>query len=138
MSATSLATARLMETWAHGDDVAEALGVPHPAHAGLRHIAHLSVRTRDFAFTLHGLTPPEDAFYVRLTAPDGALWSWGPDDAAQRVEGTALDLCLLAAQRRNRLDTGLVATGPDADRWLDIAQSFAGPPGEGRQPSGAA
>jgi uncharacterized protein (TIGR03084 family) len=135
MSAASLATARLMETWAHGNDVAEALGVPHPATDGLRHIAFLAVRTRDFAFNVHGLTPPEDAFLVRLTGPHGEAWSWGPDDAAQRVEGSALDLCLLAAQRRHRLDTGLVATGPDADRWLDIAQAFAGPPGAGRQPS---
>ena len=136
MSAASMATARLMETWAHGNDVAEALGVPHPATNGLRHIAYLAVRTRDFAFTLHGRTPPQDAFLIRLTAPDAAIWSWGPADAAQRVEGAALDLCLLAAQRRHRLDTGLVATGPDADSWLDIAQAFAGPPGAGREPAG--
>lgn len=138
MSAASMATARLMETWAHGQDVAEALEAPHPATNGLRHIAHLAVRTRDFAFTLHGRTPPAADFLVRLTAPDGDTWSWGPADAAQRVEGTALDLCLLATRRRHRSDTGLVATGPDADRWLDIAQAFAGPPGAGREPTGLA
>jgi len=136
MSAASMATARLMETWAHGHDVAEALGVPHPATHRLRHVAHLAVRTRDFAFTVHGLTPPPDAFAIRLTAPDGSIWSWGPADAAQSIEGTALDFCLLATQRRHRLDTGLVANGPDADRWLDIAQAFAGPPGAGREPTG--
>jgi len=135
MSAASMATARLMETWAHGQDVAEALGVPHPATGGLRHVAYLCVRTRDFAFTLHGRTPPADPFLVRLTAPDGAVWSWGPADASQSVAGTALDLCLLATQRRHRSDTGLVATGPDADDWLDIAQAFAGPPGAGREPA---
>ena len=26
----------------------------------------------------------------------------------------------------------LTAVGPDAQRWLQIAQAFAGPPGEGR------
>ena len=135
MSAASMATARLMETWAHGQDIAEALEVPHPATNRLRHVAYLAVRTRDFAFTLHDLTPPPDAFLVRLTAPDGAVWSWGPADATQRVEGTALDLCLLATQRRHRSDTGLVATGPDADRWLDITQAFAGPSGAGRAPT---
>lgn len=134
MSPASMATARLMETWAHGQDVAEALGAAHPATSRLRHVADLAVRTRDFAFATHGAAPPTQPFAVRLTAPDGALWSWGPDEAAQRVEGTALDLCLLATQRRHRRDTGLVATGPDADRWLDIAQAFAGPPGAGRQP----
>jgi len=136
MSAASMATARLMETWAHGNDIAEALGVPHPATSRLRHVAHLAVRTRDFAFTLHGRTPPPDPFLIRLTAPDAAIWSWGPADAAQRVEGPALDFCLLATQRRHRLDTALVATGPDADSWLDIAQAFAGPPGPGREPAG--
>jgi len=135
MSAASMATARLMETWAHGGDIAEALGVPHPATDGLRHIAYLAVRTRDFAFTLHGLTPPKDPFLVRVTGPDGAVWSWGPDDAAQRVEGSALDLCLLATQRRHRRDTDLVASGAQANSWLDIAQAFAGPPGVGREPS---
>ena len=136
MSAASMATARLMETWAHGQDVADGLGVPHPATNRLRHIAYLAVRTRDFAFTTHGLTPPQDAFAVRLTAPDGSVWSWGPADAAQSVEGSALDFCLLATQRRHRLDTDLVASGPDADRWLGIAQAFAGPPGAGREPAG--
>jgi uncharacterized protein (TIGR03084 family) len=140
MSAASMATARLMETWAHGDDVAQALDVPHPATDGLRHIAYLGVRTRDFAFTLNGLTPPAEAFLVRLTAPsgsasEGTVWSWGPDDAAQRVEGTALDFCLLTTQRRHRLDTALLATGPEANRWLDIAQAYVGAPGPGREPS---
>jgi uncharacterized protein (TIGR03084 family) len=134
MSAASMATARLMETWAHGQDVADALGVRHPPSAGLRHIAELAVRTRNFAFTVHGLTPPANPFFIRLAAPDGSVWTWGPADAAQRVEGSALDLCLLATQRVHREDTGLVATGPDADRWLDIAQTFAGPPGQGREP----
>lgn len=137
MSAASLATARLMETWAHGQDIADALGAPHPATGRLRHIVELAVRTRDFSFIVHGLTPPGDAFAIELTAPDGTVWSWGPSDAAQGVAGTALDLCLLATQRRHRLDTGLVATGPDADRWLSIAQAFAGPPGPGRAPAGS-
>jgi len=134
MSATSMATARLMETWAHGQDIADAVNAPHPATGRLRHIAHLAVRTRDFAFTVHGLTPPPDPFAVELTAPDETLWTWGPADAPQRITGTALDLCLVATQRRHRSDTGLAATGADADRWLDIAQAFAGPPGAGREP----
>jgi uncharacterized protein (TIGR03084 family) len=136
MSAASMGTARLMETWAHGQDIADALDVEHPPTGRLRHVAELAVRTRNFAFTTRGLTPPSDSFFIRLAAPDGSQWTWGPSDATQRIEGTALDLCLLATQRVNRADTGLVATGPDADRWLDIAQTFAGPPGEGRAPRG--
>ena len=132
MSAPSMATARLMETWAHGLDVTDALGVPVVPSARLKSIAHLGVRTRDFAFTVHGLTPPAEQFRVELTAPDGGLWTWGPEDAVQRVSGSALDFCLLVTQRRPRAELDLVAQGPDAQHWLQIAQAFAGPPGSGR------
>ena len=132
MSAASMATARLMETWAHGLDVADTLGVKRPATARLRSIAHIGVRTRDFAFSINGLAPPADPFRVELRAPDGSLWEWGPADAAQRVTGTAEDFCMLVTQRRPRTDLAVQAVGTDAEKWLGIAQAFAGPPGPGR------
>jgi uncharacterized protein (TIGR03084 family) len=135
MSPASLATARSMETWAHSLDVFEALGVEPVVDDRIRHVAHLGVRTRDFAFAVRGLEPPADEFHVSLTAPSGAVWQWGPADAPQSVTGAAYDFCLLVTQRRHRGDLALEATGPDADRWLDIAQAFAGPPGSGRPPS---
>jgi uncharacterized protein (TIGR03084 family) len=134
MSPASMATARLMETWAHGQDVADALGLPHEAGARLRHVAYLGVRTRDFAYALNGRTPPAEPFRVELTAPGGDPWSWGPDDATQVVRGPAADFCLLVTQRRHRDDLALEAFGAAADAWLDIAQAFAGPPGGGRAP----
>jgi uncharacterized protein (TIGR03084 family) len=137
MSAPSMATARLMETWAHGQDVADALGVQRVPTARLRHVAHLGVRTRDFSYAVHGLPAPAEPFRVELTGPDGDAWTWGPEDAAQRVTGNAQDFCLLAAQRRHRDDCDLTAVGADADQWLNIVQAFAGPPGQGRQPQGA-
>ena len=132
MSAASMATARLMETWAHGLDVADALGVTRPASPRLQQIAHLGVRTRDFAFTVHGMTPPAEPFRVELTAPGGDVWAWGPEDAAQRVSGSALDFCYLVTQRRPLAELAVVAEGADATKWLTIAQAFAGPPGAGR------
>jgi uncharacterized protein (TIGR03084 family) len=132
MGAASMATARLMETWAHGLDVADALGVTRPPTARLRSIAHIGVRTRDFAFTVHGLVPPADPFLVELTAPDSSMWSWGPADATQRVTGSAEDFCLLVTQRRPRAELDVTAVGDDARHWLTIAQAFAGPPGAGR------
>jgi len=132
MSAASMATARLMETWAHGLDVADTLGVKRPATARLRSIAHIGVRTRDFAFSINGLTPPADPFRVELRAPDGSVWDWGPEDAAQRVSGSAEDFCMLVTQRRPRADLDVEAVGADAEKWLTIAQAFAGPPGPGR------
>ncbi|WP_320781336.1 TIGR03084 family metal-binding protein [Streptomyces sp. CRN 30] len=137
MSAASMATARLMETWAHGLDIADALGVVRPHTARLRHVARIGVRARDYAFVAHGLTPPTAPFRVELTTPDGLdVWKYGPEDADQRVTGAAVDFCLLATQRVHRADTALCAVGADADRWLDIAQAFAGPPGPGRAPKG--
>lgn len=134
MSATSMATARFMETWAHSLDVAEALGVhPEPTDR-IRHVAHLGVRTRDFAFGVHGLPAPAEEFRVELRSPSGELWEWGPVEAAQTVRGPAYDFCLRVTQRRHRADLDLVATGADAERWLDLAQAFAGPPGPGREP----
>ena len=134
MSATSMATARLMETWAHSLDVHEGLGAPVEDTDRIRHIAHLGVRTRNFAHQLHGLDAPAEEFRIDLVAPSEEVWSWGPEDAAQTVTGSAGDFCRLVTQRVHRADTDLVATGADADRWLDIAQAFAGQPGEGRAP----
>jgi uncharacterized protein (TIGR03084 family) len=133
MSAASMATARFMETWAHSRDVHEALDLEPEVTDRIRHVAHLGVRTRDFAFSVHRTPPPTEEFRVDLTAPSGDLWSWGPEDASQKVTGPAYDFCLLVTQRVNRADTSLVAIGRDANLWLNIAQAFAGPPGEGRE-----
>jgi uncharacterized protein (TIGR03084 family) len=136
MSVTSMATARFMETWAHSLDVHAALGAEPEVSDRIRHVAQLGVRTRGFAFTVHGLAAPTEEFRIDLTAPSGDLWSWGPQDASQTVTGSAYDFCLLVTQRINRADASLVATGRDANTWLGIAQCFAGPPGEGREPRG--
>ncbi|MEU7585894.1 TIGR03084 family metal-binding protein [Micromonospora sp. NPDC049230] len=136
MSATSMVTARIMETWAHGADVADALGVVRPASHRLRHVAHLGVRTLGHGFAAHGRDAPTTPVRVELVGPGGDIWTWGPADAADRLSGPAVDFCLLVTQRRHRADLALVATGPVADEWLDVAQAFAGPPGGGRQPTG--
>ena len=131
MSAASMATARLMETWAHGVDVGDTLGRPPRESPGLDHVAHLGVRTRGFAFAAHGLAVPAAPVRVELVRSDGSRWTDGPEDAEQRVSGPLLDFCLRVVQRRPRSGLALVAAGPDADRWLDVAQAFAGPPGTG-------
>jgi uncharacterized protein (TIGR03084 family) len=133
MSAASMATARLMETWAHGQDIADALGVRRTPTARLRHVAHIGVRTRDFAYLNRGLPAPAEEFRVELMGPDGELWTWGPPDSPQRVTGPVLEFCLLVTQRVHLADTALVAVGPDAEQWLTIAQAFAGPHGPGRE-----
>jgi len=132
MSVTSAATARLMETWAHGRDIADALGVPQPPTDRLKHVAHLGVRTRAFSYALRDLTAPEVPVRVELAAPSGATWTWGPEGVDDWVTGTAEDFCLVVAQRRHLTDTHLAATAGAAREWLTIAQAFAGAPGPGR------
>ena len=134
MSARSKVTARIMETWAHGQDVRDALGVEAIPTGRLRHVCHIGVRARPFAYQANGRPSPGDDVAVKLTAPDGSTWEWGDPAADNRVDGTALDFALLVTQRRHRADTALTATGAGADEWLDIAQAFAGPPGAGRRP----
>jgi uncharacterized protein (TIGR03084 family) len=134
MSPASSITARLMETWAHGQDIADTLGASLEPTRRLWHIARLGVGTLAFSFTLHGRPVPTAPVRVILTAPDRDMWSWGPPEAANTVYGPALDFCLVVTQRRNVADTALDLTGPVATEWMTIAQAFAGPPGPGRPP----
>lgn len=145
MSPRSMATARLMETWAHGQDIADALGVRRTPTDRLRDIAHLGVRTRDYAYAVHGLPAPTAEFRIVLTSPSGQLWTWGPKEGPEggpdgrhdgnpdAVTGSAEDFCLVVTQRRTPEETGLVATGAARD-WLAIAQAFAGPPARTDRP----
>ena len=138
MSPASMATARIMETWAHGLDIADTVVVTRPPTPRLRHIAHLGFRTMGYSFLARGRQLPDQPVRLELTAPDGTLWTFGPAEAHNRVTGPALDFCLLVTQRRHRSDLALLADGAVAEEWLDVAQAFAGPPGPGREPSGVA
>ncbi|WP_307804674.1 TIGR03084 family metal-binding protein [Streptomyces sp. VRA16 Mangrove soil] len=115
---------RLMETWAHGQDVFDAVGVPHPPTDRLRHVASLGVSGRALSFAAVGLPEPAAPFRVELTAPDGRTWVWGPEDAAQQVRGDAMDFCLYVTRRRSWSGTALTATGEDAQKWLESARVF--------------
>ena len=134
MSARSFATARLMETWAHGQDIWDALGRPRPASSRLAHIAQLGVITFRWSFQNRGLQPPAAAPAVELEGPAGAVWRWGDASADGWVRGSALDFCLVVTQRRHVLDTGLAVQGDSAREWMSIAQCFAGPAASGPPP----
>ena len=129
MSPVSMATARVMETWAHSRDVAEALGIEVPRTARAKHVAHIGVRARGFAYMMRGEEIPEGDVRVELTGPDGDLWTWGPEGAEERVTGDGYDFALLVTRRRHRDDVDVQAVGENASRWLTIAQAFAGLPG---------
>ncbi len=128
MSALSFVTARLMETWSHGHDVADTHGRELPQTDRLRHVAHIGVSTRGWSYANRGLTVPSGSVRVELDGPNGDTWTWGPDDAADKVSGDAYEFCLAVTQRRHHTETGLLVEGPLALEWMDIAQAFAGPP----------
>ena len=131
MSALSSATARLMETWAHGQDVYDALKLKRVNADRLRNIAHLGVNTFGWSYINRGLEPPQTQVRVELTSPSGALWAWGPEEATDKIIGPAEDFCLVVAQRRNVDDTRLKISGDIALDWMLKAQCFAGPATDG-------
>ena len=128
MSVLSSITARLMETWAHGQAIYDALGVDRTDADRIRNIATLGVNTFGWTFRNRGLAVPGKAPFVQLTAPSGDTWSWNEPDAADRVEGSATDFCLVVTQARNVADTALRVSGETATLWMAVAQCFAGPP----------
>ena len=126
MSPASFATARLMEYWAHGQDIADGLGIARTPTDRLRHICHLGVRTRGFSFAVRGLAVPAADVRVELTGPSGDEWSWGDREASDRITGAALDFALVVTQRRLAGDTALAIDGDTAQAWMAVAQAFAG------------
>jgi uncharacterized protein (TIGR03084 family) len=129
MSLRSFVTARLMETWAHGQDVVDALGLgvdARPVTDRLRHIAFLGCVTRGWSYAVRGATAPDTPVRVSLGLPSGAVFEHGEADARDVVSGPVLDFCLVVTQRRNVADTSLFVEGPAAEGWMAVAQCFAG------------
>ncbi len=135
MSARSFATARLMETWAHGQDIFDLLSVRRKNSARLKHIAHLGVTTYEWTFKNRGLSAPLPIPYVCLQGPSGEAWSWGVSSSVDLVTGMAEDFCLVVTKRQHCLDTQLQMMG-SAIAWLPLAQCFAGPPVDSPAPRG--
>lgn len=133
MGVATALSARIMEIFAHGQDIRDALGIAPSASDRLRHIAHLAIAARDFSFTANSVSIPEEEFRIELEYL-GQIWTWGPEQSAERVIGLALDFGMLATRRRHRDDCAVKAYGEQSNRWLDIIQAYAGSPGQGRAP----
>jgi uncharacterized protein (TIGR03084 family) len=134
MGVRMFTTARLMETWAHGQEVYDLMGAERVPTDRLRHIATLGVKTFGWTFANRRLEPPGPPPYVRLVAPSGAIWEWNEPREGECVRGDALDFCQVVTQTRSVADTRLEVVGPVATRWMSIAQCFAGPPADPPKP----
>jgi uncharacterized protein (TIGR03084 family) len=126
MSVRSCITARLMETWSHGQALYDLLGVEREDSDSIKNIAVLGVNTYGWTFDVRGLEKPGEMPYLRLTAPSGAIWEWNTPNNDNRIEGSAVEFCQVVAQTRNVQDTHLEVTGEPATRWMSLAQCFAG------------
>nr|ABY66001.1 unknown [Actinomadura madurae] len=134
LPAAILACAGIMECFGHGQDIADTLGVRREPTDRLVHLVGFAILVQEFGYQSRGLTQPDVEFRFEITAPSGELWAFGPEDSPERITGSALDFCMLVTRRRHRADLDVVATGAEAERWLDIAQAYRGPAGEGRRP----
>jgi uncharacterized protein (TIGR03084 family) len=121
--APTLATARLMETWAHGLDITEAVGLPPIRTPRLRSVAWLVTNALPYAFLAAKITPPPGTLRVEVTF-EGEVWTFGPEDATDRIEGDAFEYCRVGIQRAKREDTSLKAIGPLAEAALTHARAF--------------
>ena len=134
MGSKSFLTARLMEVWAHGQDILDAVDFEREETDRLHHIAQLGFITRSWSFMNRGQEPPDTDVNVILKSPSGDIWEFGSQEAEESVIGSALDFCLLVTQRRNLKDTSLEIFGSAALEWMKIAQAFAGPATDGPEP----
>lgn len=130
MSAQSKIIARQMETWAHGQEIFDSLGLERSEADRIRNIAHLGVTTYSWTFRNRGETPPTPKPFVTLTAPSGAIWTWNDEQEDNRVDGNAVEFCQIVTQTRNVADTAIVTRGSAAEQWMGIAQCFAGAPND--------
>ena len=134
MSARAFATARLMETWAHGLDCYDALGEEPEDTDRLRHIAFLAYIARPYAYQINGLKFLDIPIRLELILPSGKLWTQGEEGAPNPISGQAREFCRVAVRRRHWRDTSLKIEGEEARRFISIVQTYAGPPGPGRKP----
>ncbi len=128
MSVRSSITARLMETWAHGQAIYDLLGQTRNDTNRIKNIVVIGINTFGWTFTNRGLSVPRDTPYVRLTAPSGKIWEWNQPNQENRIKGSAVEFCQVVTQVRNIADTSLKMVGTTATSWMAIAQCFAGPP----------
>jgi uncharacterized protein (TIGR03084 family) len=128
MSVLSSISARLMETWAHGQAIYDRFGQTRVNTDRIKNVAIIGINTFGWTFANRAIEPPGVRPSVRLIAPSGALWEWPQAESGDLIEGPAEDFCQVVTQTRNMADTSLKVTGPTAAAWMAIAQCFAGPP----------
>lgn len=128
MSARSSITARLMETWAHGQEIYDHFGVERINTDRIKNIAYLGVNTYGWTYAVRGRQAPDERPYIKLNAPSGDTWKWNAPNERNFVFGDATEFCQVVTQSRNVAETQLTVVGDIANEWMSMAQCFAGAP----------
>jgi uncharacterized protein (TIGR03084 family) len=125
LSARTLATTRLSETWIHTGDVASAVGIELIATDRLKLITRLAWRTLPYAFASANKTMSGPVKFL-LMGPSGDRWSFIPDKpAVTMIFGSAVELCEVAARRVDPSATSLSGDGPDVAEVLSLVRTYA-------------
>ena len=128
MSVLSSITARLMETWSHGQEVYDLLGVVREDRNHIKNIVVIGNNTFGWTFMNRGEDTPDDKPFLRVYGPTGDMWEFNDHSEDSRIEGSATEFCQVVTQTRNIQDTTQNVVGKTANRWMAVAQCFAGPP----------
>ena len=128
MSALSSITARQMETWAHGQEIFDALGERRLESDRIKNICHLGVVTYQWTFSNRQMAIPEPTPFIKLISPSGQLWEWNNSNSNTFVQGCAVEFAQVVTQVRSIHDTDLKVVGSSAESWMSFAQCFAGKP----------
>ena len=126
MSARSSITARQMETWAHGHEIFDSLGINREEFDRIKNIVFLGVNTFNWSHVVNKQVVPDAMPYLRLTSPTGQLWEFGDRNDKEMISGDAVGFAQVVTQTRSFYDVNLTAIGPVANHWMNIAQCFAG------------
>src|SRR5262245_52405100 len=124
LSARTLATTRLAETWIHTGDVADGLGLTLMPGNRLQLVARLAWRTLPYAFARDGRTLTGSVRFD-LRGPDGEAWDFVPDQPpVTTIRGDGVELCCVAARRVPPSETSLEGDGPDAEAVLELVRTY--------------
>lgn len=122
ISARTLATIRLAETWSQGLRILTALDKEIIDHPRLVHVAWLGWATLPHNFQTAKESYPSPV-RIELTGPAYARWLFGPEDAEDVIRGQGVDWCRLAVRHTNKAES-LTAQGGVAEQVLDLVSIF--------------
>ena len=128
MSVRSSITARHMETWSHGQEIYDQLGVIRNDADHIKNIVIIGINTFGWTFMNRSLEVPNEQPKLILESPSNKTWEWNSNNKKDSIIGKASEFCQVVTQVRNIKDTNLIVNGDIAKKWMSIAQCFAGPP----------